>query len=121
MRYTTVTKRDTITPSNYRIIGKDTFIIPAQYSTKTEQIVIKEDISPGTPVSILSLDTHMATQTIPTSYKATFVRTSETQPNSTEKSVKSQNIKSSVSNSPSTNSETKRPVKKTIKKPVKKN
>jgi hypothetical protein len=83
-QYTTISVPDPPKPPRYRYIyiitGKDTIIrqeeIPAQYSSKTQQVVIQEDISPGTPMSILTLDSRVMqkNEPRPTSYNINAVR-----------------------------------------------
>jgi hypothetical protein len=79
-QYTTISVPDPPKPPSYRfiIVGKDTIKeqVPAEYSSKTEQVVIQEDISPGTPMSILTLDSRVMqkNEPRPTSYNINAVR-----------------------------------------------
>jgi hypothetical protein len=67
-----------------KIVGKDTIkeTVPAQYRTKTEMVVVQEDISPGTPMSLLTLDSRVMqkNEARPTIYSTNALR-KPTQPN----------------------------------------
>jgi hypothetical protein len=76
VQYKYVVVQDTIKVHSYRIkiVGKDTIkeVAPGQYSTKTENVVVQEDISPGTPMSLLTLD--LRKRITPDVYKVNYTR-----------------------------------------------